>query len=216
MSRPSLHERRWGAEEHDFAAAWRSQPGSGDTTLISNIATPFERSARLPERLPWKCSLIARLAARGGAAAVYVLPLLDLLEACRTLALLRIRFPWPLVGVKRRRGRQQGLHPPLGCLRCDEFTSAPTKELRVHEVVVLEEDLSQRRSETIRPRTSSIFSGVVVNSVVSMSSNRLPMAASPINWTRIVNKIILDMINPFELRKVMSDVGCLRVSQSRA
>ena len=26
MRRPSLHERRWGAEEHDFAAAWRSQP----------------------------------------------------------------------------------------------------------------------------------------------------------------------------------------------
>ena len=26
MRRPSLHERCWGAEEHDFAAAWRSQP----------------------------------------------------------------------------------------------------------------------------------------------------------------------------------------------
>ncbi len=26
VRRPSLHERRWGAEEHDFAAAWRSQP----------------------------------------------------------------------------------------------------------------------------------------------------------------------------------------------
>jgi hypothetical protein len=26
VHRPSLHERRWGAEEHDFAAAWRSQP----------------------------------------------------------------------------------------------------------------------------------------------------------------------------------------------
>ena len=26
VRRPSLYERRWGAEEHDFAAAWRSQP----------------------------------------------------------------------------------------------------------------------------------------------------------------------------------------------
>ena len=26
LFRSSLHERRWGAEEHDFAAAWRSQP----------------------------------------------------------------------------------------------------------------------------------------------------------------------------------------------
>jgi dihydrofolate reductase len=26
VRRPSLHERPWGAEEHGFAAAWRSQP----------------------------------------------------------------------------------------------------------------------------------------------------------------------------------------------
>ena len=52
-----------------------------------------------------------------------------------------------------------GAHPPLRRLVLDHLAAPAAEELGVHQVVVLEEDLAEPRSATIRQRTSSIFGG---------------------------------------------------------
>ncbi len=65
MRRPSLHERRWGAEEHDFAAAWRSQPkwvvsrtlksvGPNATLVEDDIEAVNSSPGLLPHPWYWK------------------------------------------------------------------------------------------------------------------------------------------------------------------
>ncbi len=65
VHRHSLHERRWGAEEHDFAAAWRSQPkwvvsrtlksvGPNATLVEDDIEAVILSPGLLPHPWYWK------------------------------------------------------------------------------------------------------------------------------------------------------------------